>query len=352
MQKAGFTRVSVDHSVFVKRDLLGDAMVTIHVDDMAVATSNTQTLTTTFNDLQKIIDVVDMGEIHWFLGMAVTRDRKARTIFLYQRAFINTILKRFSMEDSYGVSTPLDPNVVLSKSMSPTSDEEKNHMKRIPYLAGVRSLMYASLATRPDITFVTNKLSQFNSNPGRAHWTALQRVLRYLKHTRNHVLVLGGQGEITLEGYTDSDYAGCVDTHWSTSGYAFTLGCGSISWSLKRQAIVTTSTCEAEYVASCHATKEAMWLRHLLELLGHKQVTSTIHSDNSGSIALMKDPTFHARSKHIDVQYHYTREHVENRDISFHYIPTSEMAADILTKALPRPKHEKFTHMLGIRSCD
>lgn len=118
-----------------------------------------------------------MGEIHWFLGMAITRDRKARTISLSQTVFIDTILKYFKMEDCYGVCTPLDPDVVLSKVMSPTSKQEKEKMRQIPYLAGVGSLMYTSLATRPDITFATNKLSQLNANPGRAHWTALQRVL-------------------------------------------------------------------------------------------------------------------------------------------------------------------------------
>ena len=253
------------------------------------------------------------------------------------------------MQDCYEVSTPLDPDVILSKAMSPTSDKEKLAMKQVPYLAGVGSLMYASLATQPDITYATNKLSQFSSNPGRTHWTALQRVLRYLKRTRGYVLVLGGKGEYILTGYTDSDYAGCVDTRRSTSGYAFTLGCGSISWSSKRQSIVTTSSCEAEYVASCHATKEAIWLRRLLDFLGHKQGTTTMYSDNNASITLTKDPTFHARTKHIDVQFHYTRERVENKDVFFRHLPTSSMPADILTKALPRLKHEKFTHLLGLR---
>ena len=349
MKKAGFERASVDHSVFTKCDSAGDAMVTVHVDDMAVATSNKEMMTNTYHALKQILNVVDMGEIHWFLGMAITRDRKERTISLSQTAFIDTILKRFKMEDCYGVTTPLDPDVVLSKAMSPTSDKEKARMKHIPYLAGVGSLMYTSLATRPDITFATNKLSQYNMNPGQAHWTALQRVLRYLKRTRDHVLTLGGKGDITLLGYTDSDFASCIDTRRSTSGYAFTLGSGAVSWSSKRQSLVTTSTCEAEYVASCHATKEAMWLRRLLETLGHKQSTTTMHSDNAGSITLTKDATYHARSKHIDVQFHYTRERVDDKDVSFHYLPSHDMPADMLTKALPRPKHEKFTHLLGVR---
>ena len=96
--------------------------------------------------------------------------------------------------------------------------------------------------------------------------------------------------------------------------------------------------------------QQAMWLCRLLDLLGHEQSTTIMHSDNLGSITLTKDPTFHARFKHIDVQFHYMREHVANKDVLFHYLHSSEMPADIMTKALPRPKHEKFTRILGLRS--
>ena len=122
-------------------------MVTVHVDDMAAAVSNLETLAHTINELRRVIDVIDMGSIMWFLGMNVTRDREACTISLSQSAYIDTILKQFNMTKSYGVSTPLDPNIVLSTTMSPTSDEEKVKMRNVPYLAGVGSLMYASMAT-------------------------------------------------------------------------------------------------------------------------------------------------------------------------------------------------------------
>jgi hypothetical protein len=108
------------------------------------------------------------------------------------------------------------------------------------------------------------------------------------------VLALGGRKDMTLTGFTDSDYAGCVDSHRSTLGYIFALGSGAISQSLKRQATVSTSTCEAEYVASCHAAKEGLWLRKLIELLGFPQNTTCVWSDNTGSITLTKDPSFHA----------------------------------------------------------
>ena len=174
MCRVGFTRASVDHSIFVKNDKYGSAMVTMHVDDMAAAADNTTTLQHMMKTLQTIIDLVDMGPIKWFLGMYVSRDCKARMISLSQSAYIDTVLEWFGMTDAYGVSTPLDPNVVLSTDMCPSTEKEKGEMCDIPYLAAVGSLMYASMATHPDITYATNKLSQFNSNPGLPHWTAVQ----------------------------------------------------------------------------------------------------------------------------------------------------------------------------------
>ena len=174
MCKAGFVCVSVDHSVFIKHSDSSHAMITVHVDDMAAATSNSATLQKTIQDLQNIINIVDMGPIKWFLGMAVMRAQTHCTITLSQTAYIDTILKHFKMEDSYTVSTPLDPNVMLDKLMLPQSNEEWKKMKGIPYLAGVGPLMYASMATQPDITYATNKLSQFNADPGLPHWMALQ----------------------------------------------------------------------------------------------------------------------------------------------------------------------------------
>ena len=135
----------------------------------------------------------------------------------------------------------------------------------------------------------------------------------------------------------DSDFTGCTNLQHSTSDYLFTLGSGSISWSSKHQTLVTTSTCEVKYISSCHATKEAIWLCHLLQLLGHKQLT-TIYSDNAGSIAQTKAPTFHAYSKHIDVQFHYTWEQADKKDVVFKYFPTDDMLADIMMKVLPCSK--------------
>jgi hypothetical protein len=148
-------------------------------------------------------------------------------------------------------------------------------------------------------------------------------------------LVLGGKLDICLLGYTDSDWALNIDDQRSISGYVFMLGSGTIPWSSKKQAMVITLSCEAEYIACKHATKEAMWLRSFLQLLGCPQSKSTqvnvstkgptrIHCDNQGTITLTKDSSFHACSKHIDVKYHYICQHVEvgDMDLSIYPLPT------------------------------
>ena len=158
--------------------------------------------------------------------------------------------------------------------------------------------MYASLCTRPEIAFAVHKLAQFSVNPGMAHWLAIQWVLRYLWTTRHHALVLGGTAWVPhLHGWTDSDFGSCLDSRKSTSGYAFSVGGGVVLWSSKKQPTIATSTCEVEYVATCHASKEAIWLQNLLKLVGHPQMMPMeLFSDNESTISVITDPAFHARS--------------------------------------------------------
>lgn len=275
-----------------------------------------------------------------------------RTITLSQKAYADTVVARFNMENAYPCTTPLDRNVTLSTKMSPTTPTEIADMQHVPYRKLIGSLMYLAVGTRPDIAFAVQFLSQFLANPGRAHWEAAKRVIRYILGTRKFTLNLGGKQPICLTGYTDSDYAGDISNRKSTSGYVFSLGTtgtGLISWSSKKQATVTTSSCEAEYIAACHSAKETIWLRALLAAIGFPQKGATrVAADNQGAIALTKDPSVHARTKHIDVQYHFVRERVAMGEISYHYIHTSTMIADAMTKGLPAPAHTKFRRMMGI----
>jgi hypothetical protein len=221
-------------------------------------------------------------------------------------------------------------------------------MKEIPYQEAVGSLMYAMVATRPDLTFAVSVVSRFMSKPGPMHWMAIKRIMQYLKATLDMRLRIG-EKHMEVKGYSDADWAGDVENRRSTSGYVFFVGEGAVSWNSKRQQTVAQSTMEAEYMAMSRCTREAIWLRQLMEDVGCVQEeATTIMCDNQGSMALAKNPTKHDRSKHIDVQHHFIREKVENKVIELEYCPTQYMVADVLTKALARDRHETLSDSMGL----
>jgi hypothetical protein len=216
--------------------------------------------------------------------------------------------------------------------------------------SAVGSLMYAMTCTRADIAFAVSTVSRFCSNYGTAHWVAVKRIMRYLKGTAHYRLQLGGGAQVLLSGYCDADWAGDLDERKSTTGYAFYIGDGLVSWNSKRQTTVALSTAEAEYMAATQATKEALWLKQLLNEIGLTQSQPVlIRSDNQGCIALTKNPAYHSRTKHIDIRHHFIRDSVEVGDIELQYCATNDMVADVLTKALARDKHDQHTDTLGVR---
>jgi len=222
-------------------------------------------------------------------------------------------------------------------------------MRNVPYHEAIGSLMYASLGTRPDITFAVQTLSRFTANPGTAHWEAVKRVFRYLKGTRDLRLSFGGK-ELELGGYTDAD-GSMMEDRRAVTGYAFLINGGAVSWTSKKQEIVLLSTTESEYIAATHAAKEGLWLRSLIsQLFGKTLPTTTLFSDNQSAIALTKDHQYHARTKHIDIRFHFIRWIVEEGKLRLIYCPTEEMVADTLTKALPSPKVKHFATELGLVS--
>eukprot|EP00253_Pinus_taeda_P005970 PITA_05970 len=172
----------------------------------------------------------------------------------------------------------------------------------------VGSLIYLT-TTRPDLAYSISVLSQFMSRPLDSHWNAAKCVLRYLSGTCNYGLLYNDISDVTLVGYSDSDWAGNLDDHRSITGYAFSIGSRVISWSRKKQSIVALSSCEAEYQASCAATCEAIWLRRLLSDTGEGQEEATsIKTDNQSTIKLAYNPVFHKNTKHIDTQFHFCYE--------------------------------------------
>ena len=343
----GFSVSQADPGVFIAKIGEDILILAVHVDDCVFTGSSASLIEEYKEKINSCYAFTDLGPINWLLGIRVTRNRAERTISLSQTAYIDSILSRFALADAKPCTSPMVPGFVYTKDHSPSSPEEAAQMKKTPYREAIGSLMYVAVATRPDIAFAVSALSQFLSNPGRAHWEAVKRVFKYLSGTKTLELTYGGERH-GLEGYTDADGATQEHRH-AMSGYAFLIDGGAVSWSSRKQELVTLSTAEAEYVAATHAAKEAIWLRKLVgELFPHLLTPTPLHCDNQAALKLATDDNYHVRTKHIDIRYHFIRHVVAIGALKLHYCPTEDMVADIFTKALPRWKVVAHIHSLGM----
>jgi hypothetical protein len=283
--------------------------------------------------------IKDLGPLQFCLGLQIVRDRQQRLITMHQSHYVTSILEQSNMSSCALAATPQNPSVTLVASDAPAS-------KTTPYRAIVGSLLYLSCCTRPDISTAVGELCRFSANPGVQHWTAVKQVLRYLQGTRPTGIQLGGDG--TLIGWSDANWGGDISTRRSTTGYIFKLGLGPVSWNSKLQPTVALSSCEAEYMALSSATQEALWLRALLQGLGLSQPPTLIYEDNQGAIELTKNSKNHSRTKHIDIRYHFVKERVQLNEIKIEYCHTSQMIADLFTKALPSAQFKNLVSKLGM----
>ncbi|KAI9180476.1 hypothetical protein LWI28_005164 [Acer negundo] len=337
----------------VYKRIKGDKLVflILYVDDILLIRNDVGVLTSVKEWLAKQFDMKDLGEASFILGIQVIRDRKNRTIALSQASYIDKILSRFSMQDSKKGMLPFRHGIKLSKEQVPKNEHEEQFMSRVPYASAVGSLMYAMLCTRPDICFAVGIVSRFQSKPGPDHWTAVKHIFKYLKRTRDNMLVYSG-GDLVPVGYTDSDFQSDSDSRKSTSGAVFTIGGGAVIWRSIKQSCIADSTMEAEYVAACEAAKEAVWLRQFsidLEVVPSANKQITIYCDNSGAVANSKEPRSHKRGKHIERKYHLLREIVQRGDVTITKIASAENLADPFTKALPQKSFDGHLENMGLR---
>ena len=349
MTELGMTRSEADHACFWQHDGDSLAMVGTIVDDMLV--TGTSDLVERFRSgIKTHFTVTDAGEVAWLLGIEVVRDLRAGTVRIAQRSAIDAIARAMHLEGAKPVSTPIAVGGKLDKTQCPTTADTLADMAGIPYKEGIGMCMYLAVTSRPDIAYSVHRLAKYMSNPGRPHWEALKRLVRYLIGTRDLWLVYG-RDRSGLAGFTDADWGTSDDMRHSVCGYLYTFDGGAISWSAKQQAVVALSSTEAEYIGITHAAKEAFWLRSLLSDLVHPdfaQHAVRLYSDNKGAMDLARNNAFHARTKHISIRYHFIREAVEQGDIELGYRRTEDMPADIFTKPIARVRLEHLRSLMGL----
>ena len=266
-----------------------------------------------------------------------------------QRAYIDSIIQRYNFDNLKPLLMPMDPAICLTSDQSPANATEHTIMRNKPYREAVGALNWATLATRPDIAFAVGTVARFAANPGIAYWEAVKWIYRYLAGTHDLWLTYSETRRV-LKGYADADGSMTEDRR-AITGYTFLIDGGAVSWSSKRQEIVSLSTTESEYVAATHGMKEAIWLCSLLsEVFDPIKPPTTLFSDNQAAIALTCDHQYHSCTKHINVQYHFICWVIEQGSLRLIYCPTDDMVMDTLTKALPSAKVKHFTLGLGLRA--
>ncbi|XP_028547409.1 uncharacterized protein LOC114578406 [Dendrobium catenatum] len=279
-----------------------------------------------------------LGPVHDFLGIKITKTKD--TYFLSQRQYATAILQQMNLASCKPLANPTCTKFPPSYSSDSSLDPQL-------YRRSTGSLQYLTL-TRPDIAYSVNQLSQHLHDPQPQHFFMLKRLLRYIQGTLAFGIPIT-KTNLHLKSFSDADWAGDPDTRRSTSGYCSFLGDTIISWTVTKQHTVARSSTESEYRALAALTTDIIWLRRLLSEFGIDQTEPTeIFCDNTSAIALANNPVFHARTKHIEIDQKYVREHLQQNNIRLLPISTVDQTADIFTKALSTPRFLTLRNKLTV----
>ena len=353
IKEFGFSRSKDESCVYVKSSGSIVVFLVLYVDDILLIGNDIPTLQSVKTWLGKCFAMKDLGEAAYILGIRIYRNRSKRLIGLSQSTYLDKILKRFNMLDSKKGYLPMQHGTVLSKKQEPSNVAELEKMSRVPYASAVGSIMYAMTCTRPDVSFALSMVSRFQGNPGESHWTAVKNILKYLRRTKDLLLVYGGKDELRVTGYTDASFQTDRDNSRSQSGWVFVMNGGAVTWKSSKQDTVADSTCESEYIAASESAKEAMWIKKFIGDLGvipNIKEPLEILCDNEGAVALTKEPKDHGRSKHILRKYHYIQDRVEDGEVIVNRVSSQENPADPFTKPMTRAKHDEHARAIGLRA--
>lgn len=318
--QAGLYPLSTDPSCYRGEGI----RIASHVDDFLVTVQHERLADELVQVMQTSIGVEVKGIPKKFLGMTCEWSKDAVT--LNQQHAIENLCKLHSIQ--YGASTPTRSDVDLGPV---TERDELADPKKYQQLIG--SLLYIAQMTRPDILFLVSALARRNTKAAIRHWEAAQRVLRYLYQTKRLGHTLRAGSDVTV--WVDASYGG--ENGRSQSGSVTCVGNTAISWSSRKQDVVALSATEAEYIAITSGAQDAVWIKRLLSELG-EQITPKILTDNMGAKHLTTNSTFHRRTKHIEIRYHFIRQQLSQGELTIDWVSGKTNRADLLTKPIAGPK--------------
>ena len=319
-------------------------LIALYVDDIIIASNKSKIYREVKEIITKAFKVTDAGLLTAVPGIRITQDRDVGILAMDQSNYIENLLEKHGMTNCNPVSTPIDG---YSGILAASDDEQRANQKAYQQLVG--ELMFLNMATRFDLSFAVSKLSQFCQDPTIRHMNALTRVLKYLRATSNLGLIFSAAAT-KIEHFTDAAFADNKDDRRSTHGYIMKNSGAACVWYSRKQRSVVTSTTEAEYIALAEGCKSAIWsTRWIAEAGFPEDGPITLLGDSNGSLTLARNPDQHARTKHIDVQYHFVREKVAEGLVRVAYVSTKAQLADIMTKPLARQTFEAMRLSLGLQ---
>jgi hypothetical protein len=327
-----FTRSKLDHCIYMGVVDGHEMLVAVFVDDILIACSSVSAINKVIAIISKKFPIKDMGRAEEFLSIRL--QQAPGRITLDQSHYIADLVeKRYPQYVGSRNSATLPfVNEYIPRGEAPATDKQRAYVDTFPYGEIVGCLLYLSVVTRVDIAYAVGVLTRHVKHPTYAACKAATRVLSYLALTRNKGLCYSGT-ILNFLAYTDSDWASDQDTRRSTSGYVVLMAGAPVCWMSKLQAVVAVSSMEAEYIACFYCVQEITWIRMLLEDLRlTRSLPTRVYIDNRSARLLMLNPVHHARSKHIDIKYHWQRDKVQDNTFKPLYVPTLEQRADIFTK--------------------
>ncbi|GJZ72437.1 retrovirus-related pol polyprotein from transposon TNT 1-94 [Tanacetum coccineum] len=313
-----FVRGTIDNTLFTYKTKSDVIIVQIYVDDIIFGSTSVKLSKQFAKLMTKKYEMSMMGELTYFLGFQIKQDSKG--ISICQEKYVKDLLKKYDLADCASVKCPMLPPNNLGPDESGVSVNETLFRGMIGYQA----------------------------NPKESHLVAVKRIFRYLKGTPNLGLWYPKGSGFDLKAYSDSDYAGCNLDRKSTSGGCQILGGKLVCWSAKKQSSVAMSSAEAEYVAAAGCCAQVLWIKSQLADYDVLYDKVPIFCDNTSVIAISNNLVFHSRTKHIDIRYHFIRDHILKGNIELYFVPTKLHLADIFTKPLAEPSFTRLVAELGM----